>query len=166
MRAAAADSVMKFDGILDETTSFENLVSLAQPIEANSPEIVAADLSKIQRANSTGIVTWLRFVKQCPFPLKYVNSPKWLVSQFNMINGFFVNGSYVESFQVPFFCPEDESYFVFTMLVGIDIPILDSYTNFIVPNRMLNEKIYEVDIEPELYFSFISQNAKIFREKI
>lgn len=166
MKCKVLPHVLMYEGVLDENTSYSELLQTFEEYKKKSKqEIVTVDLSKVSRANSTGIVTWLRFISASKATFKYINVPKWLVGQFNMINGFLVNKSYVESLQVPFFSQENESVINFFYTIGKEIPILESYESFSLPNRIENGREYEMDANPEQYFSFISQNFQELKGK-
>lgn len=159
-----------FEGVLDETCSFKGLQKeLSNGLElktsSDSADYVSIDLSGVKRANSTGIVVWLDFIKKTQAKFRYVKAPIWLVGQFNMIRGFFENGSYVESLQVPFYCSEEDLVEAVFLKIGEDIPILEDYTNFQLENRIIGGKEFEPDVEPNQYFSFICHNLETFKAR-
>lgn len=167
MRVSVLPNTLIFEGTLSEDSSPTELASaLAKLEQLGIKDAVSLDFSKVSRANSAGIVIWLKFLKTLKHPVKYVNAPVWLVGQFNMIKGYFDNGGFVESFQAPIFCPANEYSKVVTFQVGKEVPILKSFDDFRLPNRMIDGQEYEMDFDPGQYLSFISENYEVFKDKI
>lgn len=167
MKATTGTNALIFEGQLDEMTSISHLVEAFEAIKRQGfKEPLILDLSNVSRGNSAGILTWLRFLKQIKTKSKYVNAPLWLVGQFNMITGYFEAESYVEGFQAPLFDPVSETSKVVTLKVGLDVPVLESYSDFSMNNTKIDGVEYEVDFVPEQYFSFISENFQIFKNQI
>ncbi len=165
MKAAVLPNTLAFDGILDEVSSFNHLVEAFEKLKQTGMKPpVNLDFSKVSYANSAGIVTWLKFTQAAKISFKYINAPIWLVNQFNMIRDYFQNGSYAESIEAPYFSPATQESRAFTLQLGKDIPLLNDYTNFVMPNRNVSGRVYEIDFSPELYFSFISENYSMFKE--
>lgn len=167
MKVSTLPNTLVFSGILDEETSLDDLCASLKMIEASGAKgPICIDLSSVTYANSAGVVVWLKFAHQSQVPFKYVNAPVWLVNQFNTVRGYFDNGSFVETLNAPYFSPKSQDSRVFTLQLGKDIPILDDYSSFNVPNRVSDGKNYEIDFAPERYFSFISENFQTFKENI
>ncbi|MGE0763913.1 MAG: hypothetical protein AB7N80_11595 [Bdellovibrionales bacterium] len=164
MRVNILPQSMVFEGVLDENTSLDDLNAAFAKLKAANPKgVITLDLSKVARANSSGILTWLKFLKNSNYPFKYVNSPVWLVSQFNMISGYFEGGSFVESFQAPYYAPQSQSSKSFNLIIGRDVPLQQDYSNFSFKNRTVNGEEFEIDFEPEQYFQFIAVNYENFK---
>jgi hypothetical protein len=164
MRLNLVANTMIFEGVLDEKTSPEDLEASFSKVKGTSGgRPITVDLSKVGRANSSGILIWLRFLNKANYCFKYTNVPVWLVSQFNMISGHFQGGSFVESFQAPFFAPKTQASKNLTLVLGKDIPLLESYENFSLPNRIVDGESYEIDFDPSQYFHFITQNYDSFK---
>lgn len=167
MRASVLPNTMVFEGVLDEETSGDHLMSAYEQLKKSNPKPpIILDFSKVTRANSAGLVTWLKFLQTIHTKVKYVNTPVWLVGQFNMIKGYFTNGSYVESLQIPLYSPNVQFSKIITIRLGKDVPILADYTDFKLPNQMIEGQEYEADFDPAQYFSFISEHLENFRENI
>ena len=165
MRVSVLPNTLMFEGVLSEETSLNDLIAGLEGLKKGGVKPpVTLDFSNVTRANSAGIVTWLKFLKSANTPFKYVNAPVWLVRQFNMIKGYFTGDSYVESFQVPMYCPEVQFSKVVTVRLGKEVPILASYANFKFPNQVIEGKTYEIDFDPEQYLSFIAENAMNFKK--
>lgn len=167
MRVSVLPNTLVFEGVLDEETSLDHLSSAYQQLKKSNPTLpITLDFSKVSRANSAGLVTWLKFLQSAHTKVKYVNTPVWLVGQFNMIKGYFTNGSYVESVQIPLYSTAAQYSKIVTIKLGKDVPILPDYSDFKLPNQMIEGHEYEVDFDPAQYFSFISEHYDTFRENI
>jgi len=163
MKVKSQGNALIFEGILNENTNPEELKAAVQKIDSNTPQVISLDFSKVVRANSSGIVLWLRLVKSIHFPFKYVGVPVWLVEQFNMISGYLSDASFVESIEVPFFCPETEDTHNELFMVGKDIPLLKNYADFRLPDLKRGSQIYEMDCDPKTYFRFLAENFESFK---
>ena len=167
MNANILPNTLSFEGVLDEEVTLDQLlVYLGQLKSSGLTPPVNLDFSKVSYANSTGIVTWLKFTREAKLCFKYVNAPVWLVNQFNMVKGYFEFGSFVESMHVPYFAPKTQDSRVFNLTVGKDFPLLADYSNVTIPNRKADGRDYEIDFTPERYLSFISENLPNFKEKL
>lgn len=160
-------NALAFEGVLDEESSLKDLLAAFETVKANgfTPPL-ALSFAKVTRGNSAGIVTWLKFMKQIQTPVKYRDTPVWLVGQFNMIKGYFENSSYVESFQAPYYCENGQHSKVVTLVIGKDLPILDDYSRYVFPHLQIDGKEYEIDFDPAQFLSFIGENHASFRENL
>lgn len=167
MSVTVLPNTLVFEDVLDERVSVKELNDVHAKLTSGGfhPPIIL-DFSKVPYANSSGIVVWLRFLSEVKSEFKYVNTPIWLVNQFNMIDGHFVNESFVESFQAPFYAPATRDSEALTLVLGKDLPVLSDYGGFTFPNRIVDGKEFEIDFSPERYLSFISDNFEVFRRKI
>jgi ABC-type transporter Mla MlaB component len=165
MEVTFEQGILKLEGSLDESISTELFQKVIEELKTQaSGEAIPLDFSKVLRANSAGILTFLRVLKGANLRFKYINTPVWLVEQFSMINQFLENSSYVESLQVPYFCEDDDSEELLTFELGKEIPLLESYSDFELESRMINNKEYEPDVSPERYFAFIAQQLPAFKQ--
>lgn len=165
MKAQPLSNALVCEGILDEHSDSSEIEAAFKKIASNGASSVDVDFSKVKYANSTGIVTWLKIAKHLGITIRYVNAPIWLVGQFNMIRDFFENGSYVESFAAPYYCPSTQESRALTLRMGKEVPVKTDYAQVKFPNVAVDGKTYEIDFSPERYFSFISENFKTFKEK-
>jgi len=165
MKMELLSNVLVCEGILDEHTEATDVQKTLQAIQKIAKGAFDVDFSKVKYANSTGIVTWLKTLKASGVTIRYINAPVWLVGQFNMIRDFFENGSYVESFCAPYYCTSTQESRALTLRVGKEVPVTDNYKGIKFPNVAVEGKTFEIDFVPERYFSFISENLKIFKEK-
>lgn len=157
MKVEILPNKLQFEGVLDEQCSLDTLVdAFAQLKDSGLKEPLSIDLSQVRRANSSGIIIWLKFLQKTATQMCYVNTPVWLVNQFNMIDQFFENASKVESVQAPYYCEDTGGSLNIKLNIGEEIPIKDSYDDFSVENRVVDGQEYEPDFEPERYFSFLT----------
>jgi len=157
MTVATDSNKLSFEGVLDERCVLDDLVNAFSNVKnSGDGKPLILDLSAVKRANSSGIITWLKFLQKAGVKMCYINSPVWLVNQFNMIDQFFENGSKVESIQAPFYCEDTGESLNINLNIGAEIPIKDSYEDFSLDNRIIDGQEYEPDFEPERYFSFLS----------
>lgn len=90
---------IEFQGGIDEDAVFSNVAVVG----ANE---VVLDMEGVTGVNSCGIREWIKWLKTLPSGVKlnYVNCPKLVVDQMNMVAGFFPQGSKIESFYTPYYC--------------------------------------------------------------
>lgn len=167
MKIHVLPNTIAFEGVLDEGVAIEKLEApLMKLKKEKNAQAVAVDFSKVSYANSAGIVVWLKAIYGAGVAIKYVNAPVWLVNQFNMIRGYFENGSFVESILAPYYAPKTQDSRNFTLKIGQDVPVLEDYSGFKLSNRVDDGKSYEIDFDPEQFFSFVAENFKTFKEKL
>ena len=147
-----------FEGILDETSDLQAFeAQLQKGLDKNSLKELRLDVSKITRANSSGIMIFLRLLKKISIDFSYIGVPSWLVNQFNMVSQFLPINGRVESIQVPFFCEVDDEEKTFTLEVGTDIELLSTYLGYDIPERIIGDQVFEIDVAPSDYFQFLCQ---------
>ena len=159
MKYEIDDNSLKFIGELDETCPLEDLRPAVHQLNQEFPEqVVHVDFSKVSRANSLGIVTWLKLLQEMNFTVSYVNCPPWLVTQFNLLDtAFFKDKTLIESIYIPFYCEELDHEERFLFHIGKDIPIQSSYDQFELTDRLIDGHKYVPDITYRLYFAFLTR---------
>ena len=154
---------LHFSGVLDEASIMDAVKTSIEEGASNAAgQRVLFDLSEVKRANSCGILSWLRLLRDVDVPVTYINTPIWLIAQFNMIAEFFSGEVDVESIQAPFYCPDDDTSIALTLLIGKDVPVQDDYEDFEFENRTIEGREYEPDFDPAEYFAFIAVNYQRF----
>lgn len=150
---------IQFNGELNEFSKPDAFSKIFDQLGQVRGEIKGAklDFSQVTRANSSGIVIWLRFFEKIEDHFNYVNTPVWLVNQFNMISDFLGKSSIVSDFQAPFFCEATEGSLNLKFFPGDDLPLLETYRDYDVPNRIIDGKEFEPDFEPSAYFDFLTK---------
>ncbi len=164
MRMKILKDVVYFEGFLDERSDpAEWKTGLTK---MKDQKIIAMDHSRVSRANSAGIVIWLKFVEKLKTPIKYVNCPVWLVGQLNMIKGFLKNDSFVESLQLPYHCEKNDESKTFLAVIGKEIPLQKEYSKFKAKNRVEDGHEYQPDFQPKNYLAFIGHSFENFKKNI
>lgn len=89
--------ILKLSGVIDEDADFAQL-NIAGARE------VQLDLNEVKSINSCGIREWIKWMGQASgAKVSYVNCPKIIVDQINMVDGFLPNQGQVLSFYVPYY---------------------------------------------------------------
>ena len=94
------DSVsLKLAGPIDEDANFPN-------IDLSSFKEITFDFLSVTAINSCGIREWIRWIGNIKPDSKvtYVNCPKVIIDQVNMVDGFLPVNAKIASFFVPYFC--------------------------------------------------------------
>lgn len=164
MKVVVLPDSLVFEGVLDEETLPADLsAALSKLVAAGSKATVKLDLSKVSYCNSAGIMVWIRFLRASNMKFQYINAPIWLINQFNMIGEVLINGSFVSSFQAPYFCTETQESRSLTLELGKDLPVMQDYSSYTATNRIIEGKEYEPDYNPPRYFHFIAENFAQFK---
>lgn len=158
MDAQRNGSTVSFSGILDEHTSADALRrTLTEAMQTVQGRRVSLDLSQVRRANSVGILTWFKLLRDLAPRATYVNMPVWLVEQFNVSEG--IRGDIdIESFQAPFYCPEKDTHAIISLVVGRDVPVQTDYEDFEISLPNPDGTVFEADFEPAEYLHFLVVN--------
>lgn len=89
--------ILKLSGVIDEDADFSQLnISGAREVQL--------DLNEVKSINSCGIREWIKWMGQAAgAKISYLNCPKIIVDQINMVDGFLPNQGQVLSFYVPYY---------------------------------------------------------------
>jgi anti-anti-sigma regulatory factor len=110
---------------IDENSTFDQAIKL---IDAEMVKELIIYCGDLQHMNSAGIRTFIDFLKYAHENVNkviYTHCPSLLVSQFNMVKGFFFQNSEVYSFYCPYYNPvndEEKSILVLTTDLSDEIP--------------------------------------------
>ena len=161
MQVKREGRVVNLVGVLNEHVDLQavetEIIAATQAATAENGEIIL-DLSKVQRANSSGLLQWLRLTKRLKIPLCYSNAPVWLVEQFNMIDEFFDGQVNVDSIYAHFYCNETDSIDSHLLKIGHDVPIQNQYKDFQFSVISKQGKTLEPDFDERSYFHFIAKH--------
>lgn len=160
MTISLLPNLIIFEGILDENSNLDVVENHFKNHHSGEP--ICVDFSKVRFGNSIGIVKWLRVLLNHNMRIDYINAPIWLVKQFNMISTFLEKGDWVSSLYIPYYCADTDEELLVKMDIGKDIPILKNYSSFKLEDRDVDQKTFEPDIAPSLYFDFIAKNYETF----
>lgn len=152
------EALVSFDGMLDEN------VSLGK-IQLDDPKIISFDLSGLRLLNSSGIRSWLQWIraleKRSPRPIVYFKKcTRPVIDQINAVSGFLPEGSVIVSFYVPYYC--DACSHAESMLLesGKDYVRATAETPMNVkyptdPKCAQCGAVMELDVMPARYFAFL-----------
>ena len=165
MQIRVDNSMVEFSGHLSEKSDSEAIKkAVLQALAAASNGIIRIDFSKVEKANSVGILTYLKTFTALKIKAVYERVPVWLVEQFNVIDEFLDEDAMVSSVFAQFYCTETNSTVTRELKVGTDIPILADYSLFnpCIKDDAGNE--LEADFDPCAYFDFISIHNERYKK--
>jgi hypothetical protein len=134
-------------GDLDEDAKFEDLYM------PDATEITV-NFDKVTHIQSCGIREWIQLINPyIKLPFVYVNCPKIIIDQINMLDGFLPKNGKVESFYVPYYNEESghEKQILFTYGTQFD-------KNGIYPPKEVRDgdgNLMEMDVVEAKYFKFL-----------
>jgi hypothetical protein len=91
--------LVQFQKLINEDTVFPDL-SFFQGRR------IVFDLERVVVINSVGIRNWINWRKTIGVITVFVNCPKAVIDQMNILNGFVAVNSVIESFYVPYYCED------------------------------------------------------------
>jgi hypothetical protein len=160
MKPEILNGVIRFSGTLNEDSDF---VLIRRFLEELNSTNIAISFRNVQRANSCGIIAWFKLARELDLRVRYLETPVWLIEQFNM-SPFFLRNATVESFYAPFYEIESGGHEFKLLRVGIEVPILSNYSDFEFDLQAAEFANIEADFQPEEYFFFISANFASFKQ--
>lgn len=94
--------VLQFDGPINEDSTLPEL-------KLTGGKLIL-DLDGVTSINSCGIREWIKWVKLIPTQVSvfYQNCPRWFVEQMNIVAGFILENTTIDSFKVPYYCEDCE----------------------------------------------------------
>jgi hypothetical protein len=150
--------LLKFVGGIDEDAVFPSFNDFSSE--------VFIDLNGVSAINSVGIRSWIRwFAEYSSNQFHFINCPKALVMQINMVEGFLPDGASVLSMQVPFYCEDCDEEKDVMLTVGKEIVVSGDQVNLNLDLRQVcGEGCQpELDVNEAKYFRFLvhktQQNA-------
>ena len=161
MNIRVENNLIEFSGYLSEKTNPEALrtafLTAAQSTQDNT---VRVDFSKVEKANSVGILAYLKAFDSAKVRAVYERAPIWLVEQFNCIPEFFAASSTVISFYARFFSPRTRKPQNVLLTVDKDVSRLPHYKNYSFTISDESGAALEPDFDPELYFFFLTEKSE------
>jgi len=145
---------VKLAGVIDEDNELSDLVD---KIGAGTSVI---DLGEVERINSCGVrdwVNWLSRIEKSDAEVVLVECSPAIVAQINLVNNFTGNGV-VQSFYVPYFCPEcDEEKVLLCDTGDMGPPPHEP------PTCRCDEcdLVMDFDDMPDSYFAFLTNQKKV-----
>ena len=114
--------LLKFCGEIDEEANFPQVTDWG-------PQVFV-DLGEVSAINSIGIRSWIMwFSEMSTVHFTFLNCPKALVMQMNMVEGFLPAQSQVLTMQVPFFCEDCDEEKEVMFEVGKEIKVSGGQVN-------------------------------------
>lgn len=145
----------QFSGPIDEEAQFPSVDSMGSD--------VVVDLKEVSSINSVGIRAWIMwFADFQDTTFTFVNCPKALVMQMNMVEGFLPPKSKVNSLEVPFYCEDCDEEKEVLFQVGKDVKVEGGQVKLDYDKT----KICGEDCDPELdvsevkFFRFLTQKSE------
>ncbi len=147
--AAGSKLTLNLSGVIDEDADFSTLKI------AGHPE-VELEMSQLKSINSCGIREWIKWVGTANnAKITYVNCPKVIVDQINMVDGFLPANGRVLSFFVPYY--NDDSGSEKNVLFKFGTEFDDSGVK--APSDVKDEdgNPMEMDVIESKYFKFLKR---------
>lgn len=141
---------LKLASKVDENTSFKKIFLALNGNPTKKAIINCNDLTYINSAGIRSLINFIEELIQNVESITYSQCPITLVSQFNMVKGFFPKNVTVESFYCPYFNPttdEEKKILVFSK---------DILNNEAPSIKDENENELEFDGFKDKYFQFLS----------
>jgi anti-anti-sigma regulatory factor len=146
---------IKLSGSMDEHSDYSKV-----PMDFTHEVIF--DFDDIDHINSTGIKHWVQWITKVQdsnpeLKFTFINCPKPIVDQINMVDGFLPINSKVKSFKVPYFCETCDKDTVFTFIYGRDYDKKEGKLMLNIPSNRCNRKDCEMepDVVEQKYFKFL-----------
>ena len=156
MEVKVTNQTICFSGVLDEAVTVQFLEAQLIPLISKLDAPFRVDFSSVQRSNSVGLLAWFRFVQSFQSTVLYVNTPVWMVEQFNFTDLLNPKNT-IHSFHAPFYCQESDQYETKILTVGKDIELTEDYSSISLEYSNPVGQVFEPDFEPSEYFHFLSR---------
>lgn len=147
--------LLLIDGSMDEHSDYS-------VIDANLSGDVTIDFNNVEHINSTGIKHWVQWTSKTKeanpgIRFYFINCPKPIVDQINMVDGFLPAGSTVKSFKVPYYCETCDKDLTMTFAIGKEYNIVDGKCTLQVPDKTCEKDDCEMepDVVEQKYFKFL-----------
>lgn len=146
---------IQIDGAMDEHSDYSS-------IETKFTDEVVFDFDNVEHINSTGIKHWVHWVAKVSesnpeLKFYFVNCPKPIVDQINMVDGFLPQQSTVQSFKVPYFCEVCDKDMTCTFVLGREYNFEDGKAVLSIPDNTCDRGDCEMepDVVEQKYFRFL-----------
>lgn len=147
---------LQIDGAMDEYSDYST-------IETKFTDEVVFDFNDVEHINSTGIKHWVQWVSKISadnpnLKFYFVNCPKPIVDQINMVDGFLPTNSIVKSFKVPYFCEVCDKDMTCTFVLGREYEFTDGKAKLSIPPNTCDRGDCEMepDVVEQKYFKFLN----------
>lgn len=143
--------LLKLEGHIDEDANLESIPKgNAQELEINFQKVVTI--------NSCGIREWIKWLKTVPTTTKiiYVNCPKIIVDQVNMVAGFVPENGKVKSFYVPYYSEASDLEKMVLFSEGKEFSGSEINPPESIKDEETGEEL-EIDVIESKYFKFLKE---------
>ena len=147
---------LTFEGAMDEHSDYTQIKN-----EDFTNEVVF-DLEQVSHINSTGIKHWVKWIDKIQnehprIAFWFINTPKAIIDQINMVDGFLPGNSTVQSFKVPYYCEACEADKVYTFVLGREYQKTDAGYDLKMPDYSCDREDCEMepDVVEQKYFRFL-----------
>ncbi|MCB0379231.1 MAG: hypothetical protein KDD33_12130 [Bdellovibrionales bacterium] len=146
---------LQIEGAMDEHSDYGS-------IEAEFTDEVVFDFGDVSHINSTGIKHWVQWVEKITadrphLRFVFINCPKAIVDQMNMVEGFLPSNSKVQSFKVPYYCETCDKDTVCTFVAGREYSVENGQLQLTIPDQKCGRDDCEMepDVVEQKYFRFL-----------
>lgn len=133
-------------GQIDEDSTFEEILS-------SKKSKIIIDFNKVTLINSCGVREWINFlegVKDCI--ITYKNCPQVVIEQINMVHGFILPNTSIESFYAPYYSEKADDVLKVLLLSS---QVVDGKA----PKIEQDGEELEFDAIEAQYFQFLKQKG-------
>jgi hypothetical protein len=142
-------------GKLNEDTNFSK-VDLTQATE------IVANFKNVTQIQSCGVREWIKLIKPYSnIPFIFLNCPKAVIDQINMVDGFLPKNGKVESFYVPYFSETNGSTMNVLFRFGSDFDLSGVLRYREIKDSEGNSMA--IDVVEHKYFRFLNQNKSAYQ---
>ncbi|MCB0391935.1 MAG: hypothetical protein KDD58_11630 [Bdellovibrionales bacterium] len=141
--------LLKLEGHIDEDANLEN-------IQNGNSSLLEIDFQKVAAINSCGIREWIKWLKTIPADktIHYINCPKIIIDQANMVAGFIPENGKIKSFYVPYYSEASETEKMILFTEGKDFNGREINAPESIQDEATGEEL-EMDVIESKYFKFL-----------
>ncbi len=151
--------MLKISGAIDEHFDFGQF-------KFEEIRALYINFSQAEAINSRGIVIWIRWFHDAisrnkKLSIFFMECPRVLVEQFNLIGSFVPKEAVIKSFELPFTCVACETQSSTMLIEGKDYALSEQSGLYdVYPPSMVCQKCgkpMELDVFPKKYFNFLNR---------
>lgn len=149
LQPAGDELKVNISGIIDEDVDFS-------VYKISDSKKIEFDFKNVRSINSCGIREWIKWLAQAKTAqLNFVNCPKIIIDQINMVDGFLPSNAKVLSFFVPYYNDENGTEKNILFRYGQEF----SEGSVSIPEKVTDDSgaEMEMDVIESKYFKFIKK---------
>lgn len=138
-------------GNIDENANFSEF-------DMTGKSLIEIDLNKVHSINSLGARTWIKWLGTLSnYKVQFINCPKILIDQINMVSSMLPTNAKVISFYVPYINEDsgEEKYILFRHGHEFENEKVNLPSNI----KDSNSQPMEIDVLTTRFFKFLSKNS-------